>query len=547
MGSICPFSWQGVYCYVVSNSETTDLGKLLAQSLQNISSYDAYHESQKHEETVHVANVANVILFAYEQLRNASENIEDHLLLQRAILRFYRRNLSFVSRREPSKLGEELIIELTQAEYLANDSIPVSMITQLDSLITEHYEGFWNIRKTAKTIPAATVEKWILEILSVKSEQLFNNPIRILSFAHFAHAHFTKLIEYKDVIVAEDNIQSDDYPTLLYIAIHKALLKSDNANVRSGLLDLYGLTPSDVEAFIAFNQKYDTLALSRSSTQLARFISRNGAPLRVVRTTFFERKNELVPLDLQQQSHIVNLVESQIDTDYKVVRRSVNGGVVKSIIFLLITKALIGLLIEVPYDIIVMGSIIILPLVINLLFPPLFLAFTALTFKLPGEANKKALVQYIIGMLYNDEKAHKPTVKYIEPVGNAMVFNFVYIAVFIGAFYLVSNRLGALDFNIVQALIFIIFLSTASFLGYRLTMQIKELELVNTNQGFIALIRDFLYAPFIFVGKRISYRFGQLNIIAQILDVVIDLPLKTIVRLVRQWMVFLNNKKDELL
>jgi hypothetical protein len=84
-------------------------------------------------------------------------------------------------------------------------------------------------------------------------------------------------------------------------------------------------------------------------------------------------------------------------------------------------------------------------------------------------------------------------------------------------------------------------------LGYRLTLQIKELELVNTNQGFLALVRDFLYAPFIFVGKKISYRFGQLNIIAQILDVVIDLPLKTIVRLVRQWMVFLNNKKDELL
>jgi hypothetical protein len=38
-----------------------------------------------------------------------------------------------------------------------------------------------------------------------------------------------------------------------------------------------------------------------------------------------------------------------------------------------------------------------------------------------------------------------------------------------------------------------------------------------------------------------------MNIIAQILDVVIELPLKTVMRLLRQWSTFLNNKKDELL
>jgi hypothetical protein len=118
---------------------------------------------------------------------------------------------------------------------------------------------------------------------------------------------------------------------------------------------------------------------------------------------------------------------------------------------------------------------------------------------------------------------------------------------FVLAFYLLTTRLAALGFNIIQGVIFFIFLSTASFLGYRLTLQIKELEIVNTNQGIVALIRDFLYAPFIFAGKRISYRFSRLNIIAQILDVAIELPLKTMLKLVRQWIIFLNNKKDELL
>jgi len=63
----------------------------------------------------------------------------------------------------------------------------------------------------------------------------------------------------------------------------------------------------------------------------------------------------------------------------------------------------------------------------------------------------------------------------------------------------------------------------------------------------LSTLRDFFYTPFIFVGKKISYRFNKLNFVAQILDIIIDLPLKTTVRLIRQWNIFLNNKKDELL
>jgi hypothetical protein len=118
---------------------------------------------------------------------------------------------------------------------------------------------------------------------------------------------------------------------------------------------------------------------------------------------------------------------------------------------------------------------------------------------------------------------------------------------FVGVFYVVARQLIALDFNVVQGLIFFLFLSTASFLGYRLTQQIRELEIVSRSQGFITLIRDFLYAPFIFVGQKISYRFAKMNIIAQLLDIVIELPLKTVLRLLRQWSAFLNSKKDELL
>jgi hypothetical protein len=529
----------------MNSAKQTDLGVMLEQATDTVRQYDTYQEDTAHSPTIHVPNVGNTLLFAYEQLRNASENIQDHLLFQRAILRFYKRNLPFGVNKLPSKLGHELIIELTQAEYLKNDSVPATTAEDLDKLVHEFYTAYWML-KNDHNVPGSVAQQWILELLSVKSEQLFNNPIRMLSFAHFAHAHFVKLINVGENIVEGESVENTDYQMLLYISIHKALLKSDDANIRNALLDLYGMSTTNIPEFIEFNKKYDILAELKTTARVSRLVSKNGAPLRIIRSAFFTNQSDLTGIDIKNESKTLSKIDLQVDEDYKQVKKSLSVGVIKSIIFLLITKALIGLVIEIPYDIIVTGSIVILPLVINLLFPPIFIAITALTFKHPSEVNKLAIVEYVKTMIYESNTAQAP-IRYAQSQGRNYVFNTVYVIMFLAAFYLVAARLAAFEFNIVQGIIFFIFLSTASFLGYRLTVQIKELEIVNTNQGILALIRDFLYSPFIFVGQRISYRFSKMNIIAQILDVVVELPLKTVLKLIRQWTIFLNNKKDELI
>lgn len=517
------------------------LGELLGQYTHNIAAHDTFEATQKKGDMLHVPDVANAVLYAYEQLRNASENIEDHLLLQRAILRFYRRTLP-LGHALPKNLARELIIELSQAEYLPNDSVLLSRIDAIDEIITRYHASY--VQATAGE--RRKLEKWLLELLAVETEQVLSNPVRIISFARFVHAHLSEIIDFERILRDDTSIAKQDYATLLYIAIHKALLRSDDANIRSELLELHKITPAQTKQFIAFNETYDTFATSSAAIKLTRFVNKNGAPLRILRATFFEESDSPAPINLGRENETMNTIEATVDREYQEVRKRVSKGVLRSVIFLFITKSIVGLFIEIPYDIAIYGSIIVLPLVVNLLFPPIFLALTALTFRIPGTANKRAIVDHLNSLLYVGTDT-KPTLRYTETVDNRAAFNVIYVAVFIGVFWLIADRLAALDFNIVQGVIFVVFLSTASFLGYRLTLQIKELELITTHQGFLALVRDFLYAPFIFVGQRISYRFSQLNLTAQILDAAIDLPLKTMVRLVRQWTVFLNNKKDELI
>jgi hypothetical protein len=528
----------------MSNSNSTEFAAYLEKALHNIKAHEDYIEANKSTDTVHVPDVANFVVFAYEQLRSVSENIEDHLLLQAAIRRYYKR-LPIATLSASDSHGTELIIELTQAQYLKNDSVSQKTVDEIDELFKQWIEYNREIQQEKSTELREKYTKWVLDILSVKTEQLLHSTIKDLTFVHVAHTYFSSHIDYERLIDTRDNIDKNDYSSLLYIAVHKALLKSNDANARCGLLEIYSANLSSRDDFIQFHSKYDSLAMSRSATRITRFVSNNSAPLRILRDMYFS-DSEPATFNPQQRQQIESGIAHQIDDTTEVVKKIRNAAVIKSIIFLLITKALIGLLIEIPYDIIVTGSIILVPLLINLLFPPIFLAITAFTFKAPGEKNKAALEKHITAMLFNDT-ASSTRLRYSDPIGSSVAFNVIYGIVFVAAIYLIYSRLIALDFNILQTVLFFIFFSTAAFLGYRITLHIKEIEHIQTSQGLVAVIRDILYSPFIFIGKRISYRFGRLNIIARVLDVAVDLPLKTFLRLLRQWVRFVGSKKDELI
>lgn len=58
--------------------------------------------------------------------------------------------------------------------------------------------------------------------------------------------------------------------------------------------------------------------------------------------------------------------EGQVQSEYTSISRRVTRGIVKSVVFLIITKFLVGIAIEVPYDIAVHGAVLWTPLLFNL-------------------------------------------------------------------------------------------------------------------------------------------------------------------------------------
>ena len=522
-----------------SGNNNIALLELLQQQLSNARDNDRLIKTQNATgRKITIPNTGKIISTAYEQLRNAAEYAEDHLILQRAIRRFLKRSL-FIGKVELHEIGEELIIELLQAGYLKESEFGTKVAGSIGQLAASYEEVYHQLRRAH--VPKKQSQDWILSILSVEIESILNPQNHNFALLYVAHQHYMNLLPRKKIIISQ--AEDETYDISLYVAIHLALFKSDTAVVRHDILRVYNQSPNDIQGFIALNKHVDQLYLSRLTNTLRRIVSKNGAPLRILKGMCHDYPNTVDILDDRQR--FLQAYRHQIDIEFENVHKRVNKGIVKSIFFILITKVIIGVGIEVPYDLVTTGAVAGVPLLVNLATPPLYMASLKFSLKSPRSLSKQTLIEYIDMAVYG---THKPPVLMVKQVSSTRILmNWLYTILFFVPFAILVYILELLHFTIPQMIIFFTFLSTASFLGFRLSSKIREVEFGDRkSSGLFASLRDFFYLPFIVFGQWISGKYSKINVVSNVLDIVIELPLKTILRLVRQWVSFLDQKQEEI-
>lgn len=519
-------------------------GKLLVELLGYAEKSTKARAKAFKGKTYHVSSIGGSISNTYEKIRNSTEYTEDHLLLQRAIRRYLHRGLFLGGSSNTTQLVEEMVVELTQAGYIPNDSVSAAQLDELNRLISTSYDIFKKIKRLG--VSSKIAQSWLLDTLSVECEWLFHDPSYLYAYAQFCYEHMTSVngLDRSKMTVSEQKDQADSF-MLYYMAVLKNLLKADRATMRAVLVAVYSV-PRTARDLRKFNEHFDILLLSKEMKQTNIIVNRRGAPLRIIRSCFFGDTKQN-PNILSNQKALLALVRKNTEMNYANAEHKLNNGIIKSIVFLVITKVLIGLAIEIPVDILLYDTVILAPLAINLLAPPLFMLFQRLTLKIPGERNTVAIQEYIKETLYEDEESLTLKSQQISSTKSELRgFGVAYTISSLLIFGLVIFALAATGFNPIQGIIFFVFMSTATFLGFRLSLIIKDIELVSTNQTIYSATRDFIYTPFIILGQWLSGKYAQVNIISTLLDLVIELPLKSVLRLTRQWVRFLEEKKETL-
>ncbi len=492
----------------------------------------------------HTAAIGGKFYFAYEQLRNAAEYREHHLLLRTAIRRYLYR---YVRLDRHQSMGADLVTELTEAGYLKNDTIPMARVRQIDDIIVR-YGNIFELMHRRNKVDRAVASRWLFQISSVEIEDLLAPNRSLPVFMAFAYNHYLESIDQSQAEGPEPGETDESYQVALYCAVQRALFKSDLASVRYYCLagSLPGLNEKTVPDFIRVNRLIDQLYQSPRTSQLFRLINRYAAPMRILRELFTE--NITKPETLADRGAILAKIKRICAQQYALTHKHLNSRIAKTILFILITKVLIGVAIEVPYDLIVERMVAWMPLILNITFPVVYMVLLSTRISEPDRHNTDLIAAFVDRILYkNDEPPIQYRIKKrVTSSSLSGAFNVVYIVGFTISFGLLIWGLNQLNFNLVNGFIFFIFLSAVSFLGFRLRQSARELAMLDEHQSLLHTLADFLSTPFVRVGYWLSDRYAKLNVVTLLLDVAVELPLKTSLRLVQQWAGFLRDKQEEL-
>lgn len=514
--------------------QLTPEGELLVRGLAQAA---ATPSSQPDGEKIHFNSVAGTLYFAYEQLRNIAEYTEQHLILRATLERFLKRHMQFTE--HPKKLGFELVEELTQERYLQNDSITQYTIDRID----QYVEYYLSLQRTLQNSPHRVtrdeMSRWTIQAASVTIEQLLTSPGTTGAFINFAYAHCQKAIDPHDFNVAD----SEEYQAALYAATHRALIKSDLATTRAYFIAADPARSQSVDAFVKANRLMDTWFDAPLTLRLARLISKNGAPLRIIHEVTLRAGDgaALIQQPAQFSSHISAVTEDE----YRRTHKRLVGSIIRTLMFVFVTKALIGLLIEIPYDLWQHGVILMTPLLVNMVFPPAYMATAIWAVKQPHQSNTDAIRQHIERILY----ASQSPLQYRIPKrgiskGLNFTFGIFYVLTYAASFGLAIWLLWKLEFAPAHMFVFFLFFSAVSFFRFRLIQQSRELDVNDRRESVFESIGNFFYTPFIKLGEWLSSRYKKLNVITVILDLIIEMPLKTTLRILQEWVRFMRDKRE---
>ncbi len=235
---------------------------------------------------------------------------------------------------------------------------------------------------------------------------------------------------------------------------------------------------------------------------------------------------------------------------YRKAATNLRTAAIQSFIYIFLTKMLFAFIIEIPYDLYVLGRLKALPLFINLLFPPFFMLITTQTVTVPGLANTQRIIRHLKDAIYaRGVTLPSLTLDFLGSVRPFLNLTFatLYILTFVLIFGGVTFILNKLEFSLASIAVFFFFVSTVAFFAFRIRRNFGDLTITEEKEGLLSGLFNFISYPFIRLGHLFSQALSRFNIFILILDLLIEAPLKMLLELIEEWFAFIRQKQEEIL
>lgn len=517
----------------------------LAEREQTLSEF-----SRGAESTIRVSEVLGSLARLYEKIRNIVEYKGEHVLRRNAIERILRRLLWEHAAHDADRIANVLIRELIWARYVPNDSIPKSKIKELSVIISKYLYLLGKLSAKGTSLSAGQLRSWMWGVASCEIEEAID-PSSREPYVELMYTWFTTYFVWTDETPTEHEKQIQ-----IYLAVHRALAKSDDEIMRYHLLlkefpkwanahetmvnemaDQFFRIHEEIEKHLAFADKFT----------LYRMVKRHTAPFEILKDLVQEEGKNARAV-LQNSEKFTWKVREICQRKYALIQKKVNRGILRSVLYIFATKVVLALLIEIPYELYRFGALTFLPLGINVVVPPALMWLIGLTIRTPGEENTQRIIAKLKTVVYA-QPVVKPAPYSLAKVSRGStlgaVFSGIYFLLFLIVFGGITYLLLQLHYTWLGIVIFFAFLSLVLLFGFRVRFTASELKVTSDREGLFGHLFNNLTLPFLSTGVYLSKGLARLNFFTIILDFLIEAPLKTIIEIVEEWTTFIREKREE--
>jgi len=184
-------------------------------------------------------------------------------------------------------------------------------------------------------------------------------------------------------------------------------------------------------------------------------------PSFVVLRDVLENNKENIEEVLSDVDSLTEKATEACEEKYSDTRGKLKRSGIRSILYIFVTKMLLALALEIPYDIYFAAKFDYTPLAVNVIFHPALLFLILLTIRVPKEKNTESIINNIRRIIYEEEEnilAQKIKTSISRNVFSNVLFNFFYVIIFAFTFGAIIYILSWFGFNTLGIFIFVLFL-----------------------------------------------------------------------------------------
>jgi len=499
-----------------------------------------------------VSQTVSFFALVYERVRNAVEYREDHLILRAAIERILRRRFSL----NPNGKGEaeNLLRELLWARYFDN-----GVLGGEDTMIIQNLVDKFVLLRNQIVIGRDNelklfLDKFLFDLITCEIEESLKPQSAQIqkNLSFFIYQVLRRKIKI-------EGLKDDQKNAYFLVAIERVFGKSDIAYLRYHLFITFYKTfneysdnefKSIIPKLPSIFKKIDDMAANPYVDNLAKFIRKQMPPFLILFALIKKKPSELQTI-LTDREKLWNEIDTTCREKYQQLGTRIRTLAVRSFIYILLTKMIFAIILEIPVSMYFYGEINRNAIIINSVFPPLLMIAILGFFKVPGEENTKKIFQRIVDII-DEDKSFETKIAFVPkkstPKRPLLIFGFTvfYSLTFLVTLSLIYEFLTNIGFNLVSQIIFIFFVSIVSFFSYRIRQVTKELRL-EEKASILAPIGDFFFMPMLSLGKFFSTGIAKLNFFIFIFDFIIEAPFKLIFEVVEEWISFVRKRKEEII